>query len=300
MHNKLIVILGPTGIGKSHVALQLAEHLKTEIISADSRQFYREMKIGTAVPPDTDLQKVRHHFIRHISVDKYYSASLFEEEAIILLKELFQSCSNVIMAGGSGLYIDAVCGTIDEIPDVDPEIRRHYLDRYDKEGIAPLRAELKMLDPEYYSQTDIGNYKRIVRALEIYGSTGKPYSSFLKNEGKKRDFDIVKVGLKMNREELYKRIDQRVDRMMEDGLEEEARTLHHLSHLNALNTVGYKELFSYFEGVITFDKAVELIKRNSRRYAKRQITWWARDKEINWFDPRDIKGIREFLDARLR
>lgn len=295
MHNKLIVILGPTGIGKSHVALQLAEHLKTEIISADSRQFYREMRIGTAVPPDADLQKVRHHFIRHISVDTYYSASLFEEDAIIKLKELFQSYSNVIMAGGSGLYIDAVCGTIDDIPDVDPEIRRHYLDRYKKEGIAPLRAELKMLDPEYYSQTDIRNYKRIVRALEIYGSTGKPYSSFLKNEGKKRDFDIVKVGLKMNREELYKRIDQRVDRMVEDGLEEEARNLHHLSHLNALNTVGYKELFSYFEGVITFDKAIELIKRNSRRYAKRQITWWARDKEITWFDAHDQDGIINYL-----
>ncbi len=297
MRNRLIVILGPTGIGKSRLAMDLAEQFKTEIISADSRQFYQEMTIGTAVPPESDLKRIRHHFIKHISVNTYYSASLFEEDAITRLNKLFQSYNNIIMAGGSGLYIDAVCGSIDEIPDVDPEIRKHYLEKYDREGITSLRTELKMLDPDYYARTDIRNYKRILRALEIYGSTGKPYSSFLKNKGKNRDFDIIKVGLKQEREKLYKRIDLRVDRMVEDGLVEEARSLYHLSHLNALNTVGYKELFSYFDGKITFDKAIELIKRNSRRYAKRQITWWARDKSIKWFNIDKLEGIMEYLEA---
>lgn len=295
MHNLLIVILGPTGIGKSDMAIQLARQLETEIISADSRQFYREMSIGTAVPHKNDLEKVKHHFIRHISVESYYSASRFEEDAIPLLQSLFRSHQKVIMAGGSGLYIDAVCGTIDEIPEVDPEVRMHYLSRYENEGIDPLRTELKILDPEYYASTDIRNYKRILRALEIYGSTGKPYSSFLLNKGKKRDFDIVKAGLKMDREELYRRIDARVDTMMQKGLEQEARSLCHLRHLNALNTVGYKELFDFFDGKISREKAIELIKRNSRRYAKRQITWWARDKSIKWFDSGDLDSILQYL-----
>lgn len=296
MHNLLIVILGPTGIGKSDMAIQLARQLETEIISADSRQFYREMSIGTAVPHKNDLEKVKHHFIRHISVESYYSASRFEEDAIPLLQSLFRSHQKVIMAGGSGLYIDAVCGTIDEIPEVDPEVRMHYLSRYENEGIDPLRTELKILDPEYYASTDIRNYKRILRALEIYGSTGKPYSSFLLNKGKKRDFDIVKAGLKMDREELYRRIDARVDTMMQKGLEQEARSLCHLRHLNALNTVGYKELFDFFDGKISREKAIELIKRNSRRYAKRQITWWARDKSIKWFDSGDLDSILQYLN----
>ncbi len=295
MHNLLIVILGPTGIGKSDIAIQLARHLDTEIISADSRQFYREMSIGTAVPSEKDLEEVKHHFIRHISVESYYSASRFEEDAIALLQNLFISNKSIIMAGGSGLYIDAVCGTIDEIPEVEPEVRMHYLHRYEKEGIDPLRAELKLLDPEYYASTDIRNYKRILRALEIYGSTGKPYSSFLLNKGKERDFDILKVGLKMEREELYRRIETRVDRMMQNGLEKEAKSLYHLRDLNALNTVGYKELFSYFDGDISLEKAIELIKRNSRRYAKRQITWWSRDKAIKWFDADDLDGILKYL-----
>mgnify|MGYP005838256609 CR=1 FL=1 len=296
MHNLLIVILGPTGIGKSDIAVKLARQLETEIISADSRQFYREMSVGTAVPPEKDLEKVKHHFIRHISAESYYSASRFEEDAISLLTRLFRSHKSIIMAGGSGLYIDAVCGTIDEIPEVDPQVRMHYIDRYEKEGIDPLRTELKILDPEYYASTDIRNYKRILRALEIYGSTGKPYSSYLVNKGKQRDFDIVKAGLKMEREELYRRIDTRVDRMMQSGLEQEARSLYHLRHLNALNTVGYKELFNYFDGDISIEKAVELIKRNSRRYAKRQITWWARDKSIKWFDADNMEGILQYLN----
>lgn len=295
MHNLLIVILGPTGIGKSDIAIQLARQLETEIISADSRQFYREMSVGTAVPPEKDLKEVKHHFIRHISVESYYSASRFEEDAISFLHKHFISNKSIIMAGGSGLYIDAVCGTIDEIPEVDPEVRMHYLNRYEKEGIDPLRTELKLLDPEYYANTDIRNYKRILRALEIYGSTGKPYSSFLLKKGKERDFDILKLGLKMEREELYRRIDARVDRMIQNGLEQEARSLYHLRDLNALNTVGYKELFSYFDGDISLEKAIELIKRNSRRYAKRQITWWTRDKAIKWFDADDLDGILQYL-----
>ena len=295
MHNLLIVILGPTGIGKSDIAIQLARHLDTEIISADSRQFYREMSVGTAVPPEKDLEEVKHHFIRHISVESYYSASRFEEDAITLLNSLFRSHKSIIMAGGSGLYIDAVCGTIDEIPEVDPEVRKHYLERFKKEGLEALRTELKILDPEYYASTDIRNYKRILRALEIYGSTGKPYSSFLLKKGKERNFEIIKVGLKMDRAKLYSKIDNRVDMMIENGLEQEAKSLYHLKDLNALNTVGYKELFSYFDGDISLEKAVELIKRNSRRYAKRQVTWWARDKAIKWFDAGDLDGILKYL-----
>jgi tRNA dimethylallyltransferase len=295
MPDRLIVILGPTGIGKSNMAIDIAEQLGTEIISSDSRQFYHEMSIGTAVPSESDLKRIKHHFIRHISVESYYSASLFENDAIARLQELFKLHRDVIMAGGSGLYIDAVCGSIDEIPDVDPEVRKKYLDIFAADGIDPLRSELKLVDPDYYAQTDIRNHKRLLRALEIYWTTGKPYSSYLLNKGKTRDFEIVRIGLNMDREELYHRIEERVDAMMEAGLEEEARSVAHLKNLNALNTVGYRELFNYFDGEISRDKAIELIKRNSRRYAKRQITWWARDKDINWFGPEDREGILNYL-----
>ncbi len=291
MSETLIVIVGPTGIGKSKTAIELAEHFDTEIISSDSRQFYRELSIGTAVPDAADLKRITHHFIQHISIEEYYSASIFEEEALALIGDLFRDHSNIIMAGGSGLYIDAVCGTIDEIPDISTEVRHTYIKRLEKEGLESLRTELKFVDPEYYNSTDLKNPKRILRALEIYGSTGKAYSTFLKKGGKQRDFTIKKIGLHCERDLLYKKINSRVDTMMEAGLEDEARSVYKYRNLNALNTVGYKELFSYFDGHTTREEAIDLIKRNSRRYAKRQLTWWARDKEIKWFEPNNLEGI---------
>lgn len=297
MSHTLIVIVGPTGIGKSKIAINLAEYFSTEIISSDSRQFYRELSIGTAVPEPTDLQRVPHHFIQHKSIQEYYSASIFEQDALIKLEELFNSNKRVIMAGGSGLYIDAVCGSIDDIPDISPEVRQAYLKKFDNEGIESLRAELKLVDPDFYAKSDLRNHKRILRALEIYGSTGQAYSSFLNKGGKKRNFNIIKIGLNCDREILYDRINSRVDSMISAGLEEEARLVYSYKNLNALNTVGYKELFSFFDNEISRDKAIELIKRNSRRYAKRQLTWWARDHEIKWFEPEDLLGIIKHLSS---
>ncbi|MEE4114618.1 MAG: tRNA (adenosine(37)-N6)-dimethylallyltransferase MiaA [Marinilabiliaceae bacterium] len=295
MQNTLITILGPTGIGKSRLAIELAEHLGTEIISSDSRQFYREMTIGTAVPAKEDLLRIKHHFIQHISVHDYYSASIFEQDVLAFLTEFFRKKKVVIMAGGSGLYINAVCGSIDNIPDIDKDTRLKYLERLEKEGIESLRNELKLVDPEYYSISDLRNPKRILRALEIFASTGNKYSSYLGKGGKKRDFRIIRIGLTDSRETLYKRINKRVDAMMAAGLEQEARSLYALRDLNALNTVGYRELFSYFDGSISRDEAIELIKRNSRRYAKRQLTWWSRESGIKWFAPGQKNEILDYL-----
>ena len=300
MQKALIVILGPTGIGKSRVAVDLALRTGTEIISADSRQFYREMSIGTAVPPAEDLARVKHHLVQHLSVKDYYSASLFEADVLTRLDLLFTQYNHVIMTGGSGLYIDAVCGSIDEIPDIDLAVRKKYLERFDSEGIESLRKELKSVDPIYYSATDFRNPKRILRALEIYWSTGSPYSSYLNRGGKKRPFPIIKAGLELSRNELYARIDRRVDDMVEAGLEQEAQSLLPLREYNALNTVGYREFFRFFDGEITRGKAIELIKRNSRRYAKRQITWWARDNDIEWFSPGDIDGIIQLINSAVQ
>lgn len=297
MHNTLIVLLGPTGIGKSDISIDIGKYFNTEIISSDSRQFYKEMTIGTAVPSPKQLMEVKHHFIQHLSVDQYYSASLFEADTIELLEEIFQKKNIVIMTGGSGLYIDAVCGTIDEIPDVDPDIRKKYQEKFEKEGIESIRTDLRLFDPDHYGRIDLRNPKRILRALEVCETTGRPYSSFLKSEGKKRDFNIIKTGLRTDRKHLYNMIDSRVDRMIVSGLVEEARSLYPRRALNALNTVGYKELFEYFENNITLEKAIELIKRNSRRYAKRQITWWARDNDITWFSPGELSQIIDFIEG---
>lgn len=295
MQNTLITILGPTGIGKSKLAIDLAGHYGTEIISADSRQFYREMNIGTAVPAKEDLLRIKHHFIQHISVSDYYSASIFERDVLSFLSTFFNSGNIAIMVGGSGLYINAVCGSIDNIPDIDNDIREKYLERLDNEGIESLRNELKLVDQEYYNTTDLRNPKRILRALEIFASTGRKYSSYLGQGGKKRDFRIVKIGLNTDRESLYKKIDHRVDEMMAAGLEEEARSLYELRNLNSLNTVGYRELFSYFDGSLSREEAIELIKRNSRRYAKRQLTWWSRENDISWFHPDKKEEIFDYL-----
>lgn len=299
MNNILIVLTGPTGVGKTDISLDIAEHFGTDIISADSRQFYREMRIGTAVPSGEQLKRVKHHFIQFISVKDYYSASIYEQDVMALLHVLFNKNRIVLLTGGSTLYIDAVCNSIDDIPDVDPEVREKYTRIAKDEGIGSLRAALKLLDPVHYSKVDLKNPKRIVRALEICETTGQPYSSFLTSRKKERDFSIIRIGLERGREELYKRIDFRVDRMLGEGLENEARSLYELRHLNALNTVGYSEFFQYFEGNILLEECIRLVKRNSRRYAKRQISWWNRDKEIKWFNPDRIEDIIKYIEESI-
>jgi tRNA dimethylallyltransferase len=295
MQNILIVMLGPTGVGKTDISIDIASRFGSEIISCDSRQFYREMSIGTAIPTEDQLNKIKHHFIKYLSIHDYYSASLFERDVLNLLPELFIKNNIVLMTGGSGMYIDAVCNGIDDIPDVDPVIREKYLRKYKEEGLESLRISLKALDVEYYKKVDLRNYKRIIRALEICETVGRPYSTYLKRVKRERDFGIIKIGLTRPRTELYERINKRVDNMIRLGMEEEARGLHNLKNLNALNTVGYKEFFDYFEGKTSREKAIELIKRNSRRYAKRQMTWWAKDKDIMWFHPEKKQEIIEFI-----
>ena len=299
MKNTLIVLPGSTGVGKTAFAVELAERLKCEIISCDSRQFYREMRIGTAAPDEEQLARVRHHFIGFLSVTDYYSISLFERDVMALLPRLFESNPVAIMTGGSMLYMDAVCRGMDDIPDTDPAVRQKYLTMYGNEGIEGLRIALRMLDPASYARIDLHNPRRILRALEITESTGMPYSSFLTAPVRKRDFRIIKAGLTRSREELYRRIDARVDAMMVAGLEEEAASLTGYRGLNALNTVGYRELFRWFDGEITRDQAVMLIKRNTRRYARKQLTWWNRDSEISWFDASEQEMMNSWIDSRL-
>lgn len=296
----LITIVGPTGIGKTDMGVFLAKKLTTEIISADSRQFYRELQIGTAAPSKEELSAAKHHFIGNLSIHDYYNASSFEFEVIDLLKDLFKTKDNVLMVGGSGMYVDAVCRGIDDLPTIDAEIRATLEQQFRNEGIESLRFDLKRLDPEYYSEVDLKNHKRILKGLEICMMTGKTYTSFRKSIKKKRDFEIVKIGLTMPRNQLYERIENRVDLMFEQGLLDEAKGLYKHRQLNALNTVGYKELFGYFSGDYDITKAIELIKRNSRRYAKRQLSWFKRDAEINWFDKDDKDKIYDLLTKLLQ
>lgn len=300
MKNFLIVILGPTGVGKSALSMDIASHFNTEIISADSRQFYREMKVGTAVPSEYQLNSIRHHFIRFLSVKDYFSASLFERAVLKLLPSLFRKNNIAIMTGGSGMYIDAVCNGIDDIPDIDTSVREKYNARFKAEGTESLRAELKLVDPDYYGRVDLRNHKRIIRALEIYESTGRRYTEFLTDKKAERDFNIIKIGLERNREDLYRRINSRVEVMINNGLEEEARSLFDMRDLNPLKSVGYREFFDFFEGKISKEKAVDLIKRNSRRYAKRQMTWWSRDDSIVWFNPDQVREIILYIEHKTR
>jgi len=299
MQNTLLVIIGPTGAGKTDIAINVATRYKSSVISCDSRQIFKEMPVGTSAPTSEQLSAVNHHFIATLSVNDYYSASLFERDVLDLLPSLFKKNPLVIMTGGSGLYIDAVCNGIDDIPDVDPAIREKYINKYREEGIESLRVALKLLDPEHYRKVDLRNYKRIIRALEICETTGQPYSSFMKKEKRERDFRIIKAGIDRPREELFARINSRVDQMISSGLEDEARKLYHLRDLNALNTVGYKELFEYFNGTITREEAIDLIKRDTRRYAKRQMTWWAKDSTIMWFTAEDLNGMLKYVEDCL-
>ncbi len=298
MPKTLVVLVGPTGIGKTRTAIRIARHFKTEIVSADSRQIYREMKIGTAVPGDNELAQVKHHFIRTHSVKDDYNASKFESETLNLLHLLFKTYDTVVLVGGSMLYIDAICKGIDSIPDADPEIRQNLKNQLKKEGIEHLRLQLKKLDPDYYAQVDLKNPNRIIHALEICLTTGKRYSSFRSNSRKKRQFSILKIGLNCDRSELHHRINKRVDQMIENGLEEEARELYPFEHLNALQTVGYREFFACFKEEISKEKAVELIKRNSRRYARKQLTWFRKDLEINWFNSGDTEEIIGYIEKQ--
>lgn len=286
---KLLVILGPTGVGKTNLSIDIAQHFKCPIISSDSRQIYKGMTIGTDAPSQKQLEKTYHYFIGTLSVDEYFSASQFEDEAIKLLSQLHVMHDCVIMSGGSMLYIDAVCKGIDEVPDIDPVLRDQLMDLYEKEGIDPIRRQLKMRDPAFYNQVDLKNPKRVIHALEVCIMTGRPYSSYRTNTIKNRPFEIIKIGLTRPREELYQRINSRVDQMIVDGLIEEARGFYPQKHLNSLNTVGYKELFKYFEGIWTLDFAIEKIKQHSRNYARKQLSWFNRDKKIHWINLSDEK-----------
>jgi tRNA dimethylallyltransferase len=295
----LIVLTGPTGIGKTELALRIAEHFRTEIISADSRQLFREMSIGTAVPDEETLKRVRHHFIHTVSVQNGYNAGRFELEVISLLNELFSRLPVVVMAGGSMLYIDAVCKGIDDLPAVDPEIRKTLVARYESEGIESIRFELKNLDPDYYRQVDLRNPKRLLHALEICLMAGKPYSTLRTGPVKERSFRILKIGLTADRSLLYNRINRRVDRMVADGLEEEALRLYPFRHHPALRTVGYREWFDFFEGKNDRETTIENIKSNTRRYARKQLTWFRNDPEMNWFDISESNKIIPFIEAKL-
>lgn len=297
--NTLIVLLGPTGVGKTELSLRVASHVGSPIISADSRQLYKELVIGTAAPTAEQLARIKHYFVGTLSLTDYYNASQFEEEVLICLENLFQSTSNVVMTGGSMMYIDAVCNGIDELPTVSLEIRTNLMKRFEVEGLDPIREDLKRLDPQHYNEVDLNNYKRVIHALEICLMTGRPYSELRTNTKKTRPFRIIKIGLTRDREELCDRINARVDQMMRDGLLEEARHVYPYKHLNSLNTVGYKEMFNYLDGEWPLDFAIEKIKRNSRVYARKQMTWFKRDKEINWFHPDNIEGILTFLDEQL-
>lgn len=292
----LVVILGPTGVGKTDQSIEVARRYGTSVISCDSRQMYKEMSIGTAVPSARQLAAVPHYFIQHLSVRDYYNSWQFEVEALEKIRELFNSSDVVVMAGGSMLYIDAVCKGIDDIPTISPELRAELMGIYEREGLEAIRALLKELDPVFYGQVDLNNAKRVLHAVEVCRMAGVPYSSLRTNTCKDRGFRIIRIGLNREREELYDRINRRVDLMVEAGLEQEARGLWQFRHLNALNTVGYKEFFDYFEGKTSLEEAVELIKRNSRRYARKQLSWFRRDADIRWFHPDDLPDILAFLE----
>lgn len=284
MPKKLTIVLGPTAVGKTDYAVSLAESLRTEIVNCDSRQIFKEMSIGVARPSAEELSRVKHHFIACRSVTEPYTAGLFELDALALLDELFKKHDDVVMAGGSGFYIDALCKGLDDFPAADPELREKLTRRVREEGVESLRLDLKRLDPASYEAIDIANWQRVVRALEVTIATGRKFSDYKTATAKQRPFEIEKIGLRRERSVLYERINRRVDQMMEQGLLEEARSLLPLRRLTALNTVGYKELFQYFDGNCSLDEAVDAIKRNTRHYAKRQMTYWGRDDEIRWID----------------
>ena len=293
MVKTLVVVTGPTAVGKTALTMELAQHYDVPIINADSRQIYRELKIGTAAPTDEQLRQVPHLFVGSKSIDDYYNASMYEQEVLSYIKE--SSSPIQLLSGGSMMYIDAVCNGIDDIPTVRDDIREEMKRRYQEEGLEALCEELRQLDPEHYAIVDRQNYRRVIHALEICHQTGKTYTSFRTQQKKERPFRIVKIGLNREREELYNRINQRVDQMMEDGLLEEAKSLINKRSVNALNTVGYKELFDHLDGRWSLEEAVERIKGNTRRYARKQLTWYKRDEDMHWFHPNDKQELLNYL-----
>lgn len=293
----LIVIAGPTSSGKTATAITIAKALRTVIISADSRQFYREIPIGTAAPTREELSEVEHYMIHNLSIEDRYDVADYEKDVLLLLKKLFLNHDAVVMTGGSGLFIDAVCNGLDSIPDISEETRNRVNDLYEKGGVVALQNELQHLDPEYYEIVDKHNPRRLQRAIEVCYQTGLPYSSFRKNNTKERDFKIIKLALLWERNELITRINKRVENMISDGLVEEARSVYNKRNLNSLNTVGYKEMFQYFDGDISLNEAIELIKISTRQYAKRQMTWLRKNNDYRWFSIDEIPKMIEYIQS---
>ncbi len=295
----MIVLAGPTAVGKTDLSIRLAKQLNCDIISADSRQFFKELTIGTAKPTAEEMSGVKHHFIDFLSVKEDFSSGKFELSVLQVLPGIFNKTNKVIMTGGSGLYIQAVCDGMNDIPQVDPQFREDLYEELDHHGLDALVQELKVKDPEYYVSVDKNNPQRIIRALEICRGTGNPYSSFRRDHKSKRDFEIIKIGLDRPRDDLFKRIDKRMDQMIARGLIEEVKRNYPYRHLNALKTVGYKEVFDYLEGKYDLEETVRLLKRNSRRYAKRQLTWFKKDPDFEWFHPENFKSILAYIQSRI-
>lgn len=293
--NTLVVITGPTAVGKTALTIELARHYHTPVINADSRQIYRELRIGTAAPSEEQLQQAKHYFVGNKSIHDYYNASMYEQDVLEVLKK--EPLDTNILSGGSMMYIDAVCNGIDDIPTVREDIREEMKRRYEKEGLEALCEDLRRLDPEHYAIVDRQNYRRVIHALEICYQTGRTYTSFRTQSKKERPFRIVKIGLNRDRDELYNRINARVDAMMEQGLLHEAESLYDQRQLNALNTVGYKEMFDYMDGRWSLDEAVERMKGNTRRYARKQLTWFKRDEEVRWFHPDQMDEILNYIEV---
>jgi len=300
MTKSVVVLVGPTGIGKTGVGIDLAKTFSSVIISADSRQIYKEIPIGTAAPTKDQQNKVQHFMVGTHSIFDYYNAYEFEQDALRLTEELFKSHDVIFMVGGSMMYIDAFCNGIDDLPNVDVQVRNDLMQQLREEGIESIRRQLKQLDPDFYNQVDLKNPKRVIHAVEICIMTGKPYSQLRTNPKKERPFKIIKIGLDMDRSQLYERINTRVLQMMDNGLEKEAENLAQHQHLNALNTVGFKELFACFNGHHSMDKAIELIQRNSRHYAKKQLSWFRRDENIQWFHPSETNSINNYIKNRCK
>ena len=298
--NNLVVLIGPTAVGKTETSFAIAGHFGCPIISADSRQMYSGMEIGTAMPTQEELARHKHYFVGQLTPGDYYSAARYEEDVLALLEKEFPHHPTMLMSGGSMMYIDAVCNGIDDIPTVDDDTRRMIIEKYEREGLEQLSRELKILDPEYYNTADIKNPKRVMHALEICYMTGQPYSSFRKQTKKERPFNIIKIGLRREREELYERINRRVDIMIEQGLVEEVKKFHHLKEHNSLNTVGYKEIFKYLDGEWSLPFAIEKIKQNTRIYSRKQVTWYRKDEDIAWFHPGNTSDIIAHIEKELK
>lgn len=298
--NTLIVLIGPTGVGKTDLSINIAEKYNSPIISADSRQLYSELKIGTAAPSEEYLKRIKHYFVGTLKLTDYYSAAQYESDVMKLLDELFKTHDTILLTGGSMMYIDAICKGIDDIPTVDNETREMMMEKYENEGLEKLCVELKLLDPEYYSIVDLKNPKRVIHALEICYMTGKTYTSFRTGNKKQRPFNIIKIGLCRDRNELYERINKRVDIMINDGLIDEVKSVYQYKNLNSLNTVGYKEIIQYLDGNWTLEFAIDKIKQNSRIYSRKQMTWFKRDSEINWFHPDSENEIFIFIENRIK